>query len=364
MSSITLKNITKAYGNAIVIQNLNLKINDKEFLVLVGPSGCGKSTILRMVAGLEDITDGELYIGDKLVNDVSPRDRNIAMVFQNYALYPHMTVYDNMSFGLKLRGFSKEQIKERVNYAAKMLGIEKLFDRKPKTLSGGQRQRIALGRAIVRNPKVFLLDEPLSNLDAKLRTQMRLELKKLHSKIKTTTIYVTHDQVEAMTLGDRIVVMNRGEILQVGTPMEVYDYPADTFVAGFIGNPPMNIIPCVLEKSGDKVFAKIEENLVKIEISSDELMNYIGKKVMLGIRPENIALKKSAEQNNAVVGMIEVLGSESILNVKVGSQEMKVRLYDSEETFTIGEKIEVIFGNGFTLFDADNGRAMCHIHAG
>ena len=249
MASLTLKNITKRYaGNVLAVSDFNLEIKDKEFIILVGPSGCGKSTTLRMIAGLEEITDGELYIGDKLVNDVAPKDRDIAMVFQNYALYPHMTVFENMAFGLKLRKTPKDEIKRRVEEAARILDIEHLLDRKPKALSGGQRQRVALGRAIVREPKVFLLDEPLSNLDAKLRAQMRTELAKLHKRIGTTFIYVTHDQTEAMTMADRIVVMKDGLIQQVDTPTKLYDSPANKFVAGFIGSPQMNFIEGVLLK--------------------------------------------------------------------------------------------------------------------
>src|SRR5690625_4178687 len=243
MAEVRLENIRKVYGkDVLAVDDFNLHIKDKEFLVLVGPSGCGKSTTLRMIAGLEEITEGDLYIGDKRVNDVAPKDRDIAMVFQNYALYPHMDVFNNMAFGLKLRKFKKDDIKERVNNAAKILGLEELLDRKPKALSGGQRQRVALGRAIVRNPKVFLMDEPLSNLDAKLRVQMRAEIQKLHNQLQTTTIYVTHDQTEAMTMATRLVVMKDGIIQQVGTPKEIYDNPENVFVGGFIGSPAMNFL--------------------------------------------------------------------------------------------------------------------------
>lgn len=243
MAEIKMNNITKKYdGKVTAVENFNLDIDDKEFIVFVGPSGCGKSTTLRMIAGLEDITEGELYIGDRLVNDVAPKDRDIAMVFQNYALYPHMNVYDNMAFGLKLRKFKKDEIERRVKEAARILGLEQFLDRKPKALSGGQRQRVALGRAIVRDPQVFLMDEPLSNLDAKLRVQMRAEISKLHQRLQTTTIYVTHDQTEAMTMATRIVVMKDGVIQQVGTPKEVYDTPENVFVGGFIGSPAMNFL--------------------------------------------------------------------------------------------------------------------------
>ncbi|HEY8497197.1 MAG TPA: sn-glycerol-3-phosphate ABC transporter ATP-binding protein UgpC, partial [Limnochordales bacterium] len=253
MARVVLENVTKRYGNVVAVNKANLVIEDEEFVVLVGPSGCGKSTTLRMIAGLEEITEGNIYIGDRLVNDVPPKDRDIAMVFQNYALYPHMNVYDNMAFGLKLRKFPKDEIDRRVREAARMLGIEHLLDRKPKQLSGGQRQRVAVGRAIVREPAAFLMDEPLSNLDAKLRVQMRAELSKLHNRLRTTTIYVTHDQTEAMTMGDRIVVMKDGFIQQVGAPLEIYENPNNVFVAGFIGSPAMNFLNAVLRRDGDDV---------------------------------------------------------------------------------------------------------------
>src|SRR5699024_3152720 len=266
MGSIQLKNVQKRYGkDVIAVDDFNLEINDKEFLVLVGPSGCGKSTALRMIAGLEEITSGEIYIDGKMVNDVLPKDRDIAMVFQNYALYPHMTVYDNMAFGLKLRKFKKEQIRQRVNDAAKILGLEGLLDRQPKALSGGQRQRVALGRAIVRNPKVFLMDEPLSNLDAKLRVQMRSELQKIHRRLQTTTIYVTHDQTEAMTMATRLVVMKDGIIQQVGEPKEVYDFPENVFVGGFIGSPSMNFL------EGELIGNTFQMGDIKIDIPEKKM---------------------------------------------------------------------------------------------
>src|ERR1700747_431545 len=250
MAQVALRNIVKTFDRTPAVQGIDLDISDREFIVLVGPSGCGKSTTLRMIAGLEEATSGEIYIGDQLVNDVPPKDRDIAMVFQNYALYPHMTVFENMSFGLRLRKFPKAEIKERVENAARILDITDLLQRQPKQLSGGQRQRVAMGRAIVRNPKVFLFDEPLSNLDAKLRVQMRTEIKRVHQKVKTTTVYVTHDQVEAMTLADRVVVMHRGRIEQIGTPQDLYHHPKTRFVAGFIGSPAMNFAPCRLEQNG------------------------------------------------------------------------------------------------------------------
>src|SRR5271156_1535282 len=259
MAQVALRNIVKTFDRTPAVQGIDLDISDREFIVLVGPSGCGKSTTLRMIAGLEEATSGEIYIGDQLVNDVPPKDRDIAMVFQNYALYPHMTVFENMSFGLRLKKFPKPEIRERVQAAARILDITDLLDRRPKQLSGGQRQRVAMGRAIVRNPKVFLFDEPLSNLDAKLRVQMRTEIKKGHQTVKTPTVYVTHDQVEAMTLADRVVVMNAGIIEQVGTPQELYHNPATRFVAGFIGSPAMNFMPCRITGSGDAPGARLSD---------------------------------------------------------------------------------------------------------
>ena len=265
MASLSLKNVCKVYPNGFVaVKDFNLDVADKEFIIFVGPSGCGKSTTLRMIAGLEEISSGELWIGDKLVNDVEPKDRDIAMVFQNYALYPHMTVYDNMSFGLKLRKVPKPEIDKLVHEAAKILGIEQLLDRKPKALSGGQRQRVAMGRAIVRNPKVFLMDEPLSNLDAKLRVQMRIEIQKIHQRLETTIIYVTHDQTEAMTLGTRIVVLKDGIIQQVDTPQNLYDKPCNVFVAGFMGSPQMNLINAKVVQSGEDVVLMFGGNTVKL----------------------------------------------------------------------------------------------------
>ena len=292
MSNLSLRHIYKVYtGNVTAVKDFNLEIEDKEFIVFVGPSGCGKSTTLRMIAGLEEISQGEIYIGDKLVNDMAPKDRDIAMVFQNYALYPHMSVYDNMAFGLKLRKMPKDEIKQKVTDVAKVLDIEHLLDRKPKALSGGQRQRVALGRAIVRNPKVFLMDEPLSNLDAKLRVQMRTEIAKLHHKLQTTFIYVTHDQTEAMTMGTRIVVMKDGLAQQVDTPHNIYEHPVNMFVAGFIGSPQMNFMEAkVIEKDGEVVLSFDDEIIIlpkdKAEIIKEKA--YIGKTVVMGIRPEDI----------------------------------------------------------------------------
>ena len=290
MASLSLKNVCKVYPNGFVaVKDFNLEIEDKEFIIFVGPSGCGKSTTLRMIAGLEEISSGELWIGDKQVNDVEPKDRDIAMVFQNYALYPHMSVYDNMAFGLKLRKVPKAEIDKQVHEAAKILDIEHLLDRKPKALSGGQRQRVAMGRAIVRKPKVFLMDEPLSNLDAKLRVQMRIEISKLHQRLQTTIIYVTHDQTEAMTLGTRIVVLKDGIIQQVDTPQNLYNAPQNVFVAGFIGSPQMNLIDAKLVKNGDDMVLMFGSNSVKLpKTKADKLGDYVGKTVVMGIRPEDL----------------------------------------------------------------------------
>ena len=319
MSKLLLKNIYKVYeGGVRAVSDFNLEINDKEFIVFVGPSGCGKSTTLRMIAGLEDITSGQLYIDDELMNDVEPKDRNIAMVFQNYALYPNMTVFQNMSFGLKLRKTPHEEIEEKVNNAAKILGIENLLTRKPKALSGGQRQRVALGRAIVRNPKVFLLDEPLSNLDAKLRVQMRTEITKLHKQVGTTFIYVTHDQTEAMTMGDRIVVMSDGVIQQVDTPTTLYEDPRNVFVASFLGSPQMNIFNVKLTKENDLLNVSFGLNKVAFNANQNiELIDptKVGEEVLFGIRPENISLANKGIP--AYIDQIEELGSEIILYLKI-----------------------------------------------
>ncbi len=294
MAQVALRNIVKTFDKTPAVQGIDLDIADREFIVLVGPSGCGKSTTLRMIAGLEELTSGEIYIGDQLVNDVPPKDRDIAMVFQNYALYPHMTVYENMSFGLRLRKFPKAEIKARVENAAHILDITDLLARHPKQLSGGQRQRVAMGRAIVRNPKVFLFDEPLSNLDAKLRVQMRTEIKKVHQKVTTTTVYVTHDQIEAMTLADRVVVMNFGRIEQIGTPHEVYHRPLTRFVAGFIGSPAMNFLPCQLVENNGGVSVKLADKL-NFPVPQERLARYrqhSGRELIFGLRPEDIVEKR------------------------------------------------------------------------
>lgn len=335
MASISLKNIYKIYpGDVTAVSDFNLEIEDKEFIILVGPSGCGKSTTLRMIAGLEDISKGELYIGDRLVNDVPPKDRDIAMVFQNYALYPHMTVYKNMAFGLELRKTPKDEIDKRVREAARVLDIEHLLDRKPKALSGGQRQRVALGRAMVRNPAVFLLDEPLSNLDAKLRTAMRTEIIKLHQKLGTTFIYVTHDQTEAMTMGDRIVVMKDGLIQQVDTPQNLYDYPCNMFVAGFIGSPQMNFMDATLVKEGTQYLVDLGDDKLAIDPAkcTPELDAWIGKTIKAGIRPEDIKDDEEylAAHKDAVitanVEVSELMGSEVYLYIEYKGYKMTCRV--------------------------------------
>lgn len=321
MAQVKLNHVYKKYGpNQVAVKDFHLDIEDREFLVLVGPSGCGKSTTLRMIAGLEEISEGDLYIGDKRMNDVAPKDRDIAMVFQSYALYPHMNVYENMAFGLKLRKFSKAEIDQRIREAARILDIEHLLDRKPKALSGGQRQRVALGRAIVREPKVFLMDEPLSNLDAKLRVQMRTEIAKLHQRLETTVIYVTHDQTEAMTMGDRIVVMKDGMIQQVATPTEIYNHPANQFVAGFIGSPGMNFLKGSLTEQDGKIHF-IAEN-VDLIFPDDKAQvlrqkGYVGKTVTFGIRPEDIYSDTQFIEANpfqsaitAIIDVVENMGSE------------------------------------------------------
>ncbi len=330
-----------------VIKDASFEIEDGEFLVLVGPSGCGKSTALRMIAGLEEITDGEIYIGDRLVNDVSPKDRDIAMVFQSYALYPHMDVYDNMAFGLKLRKFSKEEIDKRVKDAAEILGITHLLNRKPKELSGGQRQRVAMGRAIVRKPEVYLMDEPLSNLDAKLRVQMRAELQKLHQKLGVTTVYVTHDQTEAMTLGNRIVILKDGIVQQIDSPMHLYDHPANKFVAGFIGSPSMNFTKAHLQQEDEQIFLIVEDNKLPIPQSKyEKLSPHVGKDIIWGIRPEDIqdvAFAKEENKRYILKGVIEVsepMGSEIMIHIKVGNTVLGARI-DSHSSAKIGSELEV-----------------------
>jgi multiple sugar transport system ATP-binding protein len=331
MAQVMLKALNKKYDEVHAVKDVNLHIRDKEFIVLVGPSGCGKSTTLRMVAGLEEITAGEIHIGDRLVNDLPPKDRDIAMVFQNYALYPHMTVYDNMAFGLKMRKFPKAEIEKRVKDAAEILGIQELLKRKPRQLSGGQRQRVAVGRAIVRHPQVFLFDEPLSNLDAKLRVQMRVELKKLHDRLETTAIYVTHDQVEAMTLGDRVVVMKDGWIQQVGEPLELYGRPTNKFVAGFIGSPSMNFVDVGINEANGSVVAESQGLRLTVPAArAGGLRPYKGQQVSLGVRPEDVHVATAADPADlsfdANVEVVEPLGSEILLDVRVGRASIVARV--------------------------------------
>ncbi|MGD1821421.1 MAG: ABC transporter ATP-binding protein [Pleomorphochaeta sp.] len=338
MATVNLKNICKIYdGNVKAVDSVNIDIEDREFVVLVGPSGCGKSTTLRMVAGLEDISSGELLIDGKLVNDVPPKDRDIAMVFQNYALYPHMTVYDNMAFGLKIRKFDKAEIDQRVREAAKILDIEELLERKPKALSGGQRQRVAVGRAIVRQPKVFLFDEPLSNLDAKLRVQMRAEISGLHHRLQATMIYVTHDQVEALTMADKIVVMKFGVIQQIGKPLELYNEPVNKFVAGFIGSPPMNFIETKVEAEGDDIF--VNEGTFRLKVTADQaiaLKSYVGKSVTFGIRPEDVQYSEQPVKDTTIVGsvsVVEPLGSETHVYVSTSKAQVIGKIAPQFEVF-------------------------------
>ena len=370
MASLSLRHIYKKYpGGVTAVSDFNLEIKDKEFIVLVGPSGCGKSTTLRMIAGLEEISEGELFIGDQLVNDVAPKDRKIAMVFQNYALYPHMTVSENMAFGLKLNKTPKEEIKRRVEEAARILDITHLLDRKPKALSGGQKQRVALGRAIVRNPKVFLLDEPLSNLDAKLRATMRTELTKLHQRVETTFVYVTHDQVEAMTMATRIVVMKDGLIQQVDTPQNLYDSPVNMFVAGFIGTPQMNFINGSLAKKGDDVYFEFEGNSIKVptdKATDPALQEYIGQEVVVGIRPESIhdqpaqiaALEDSTV--DSYVEVTELMGAEIYLYLTIGETNLIARV-SARSTSRAGDTIKIAFDTArMHIFDKDTEKCIVH----
>ena len=358
MAAVSLKNICKIYdGGVKAVDNVNIEIEDKEFVVLVGPSGCGKSTTLRMVAGLEDISSGTLTIDGKVMNDVPPKDRDIAMVFQNYALYPHMTVYDNMAFGLKIRKFPKEEIDQRVREAAKLLDIEALLDRKPKALSGGQRQRVAVGRAIVRNPKVFLFDEPLSNLDAKLRVQMRAEISNLHNRLQATMIYVTHDQVEALTMADKIVVMKLGVIQQIGGPMELYNEPDNKFVAGFIGSPPMNFIVVDVVKDNVKTYLVSPSfRLETTEAQAKLLSPYVGKKVTFGIRPEDDEYSHQSQDGKTIngnVSVVEPLGSETQVYVATDNANIVGKI-DPSVIPTVGEKVALIVNmDKARFFDVD-----------
>src|SRR5579871_3768933 len=381
MAGVVLKNLTKSFNKVTAVNSINLEIRDKEFMVLVGPSGCGKTTALRMIAGLEEATSGEILIGERVVNDVSPKDRDIAMVFQNYALYPHMSVYDNMSFGLRLkrtptggpwpvnskRTFSKEEIDRRVNEAAEMLGLKPLLQRKPKELSGGQRQRVALGRAIVREPKVFLMDEPLSNLDAKLRVQTRAELIKLHRRLGITTVYVTHDQVEAMTMGDRIAVMSNGIIQQVDRPLTLYNHPTNLFVAGFIGSPAMNFVPVAIKAQGESVLADAGSFVVTLPPAQAERARpYLNKTCTFGIRPEDIADKQIASLITSTPGntitvdvdVTEPLGSDVEMYLKAGEISL-IAMIDSASQARIGDRIEVVLNMEKShLFDPQTEQAL------
>ena len=345
MASLSLSHINKVYPNGFeAVKDFNLEIEDKEFIIFVGPSGCGKSTTLRMIAGLEEISSGTLKISDKVMNDVEPKDRDIAMVFQNYALYPHMTVYDNMAFGLKLRKVPKDQIDKQVREAARILDLEKLLDRKPKALSGGQRQRVAMGRAIVRNPKVFLMDEPLSNLDAKLRVQMRIEISKIHQRLGATIIYVTHDQTEAMTLGTRIVVMKDGVVQQVDTPQNLYQKPGNLFVAGFMGSPQMNFLDAEIKESGANLVAKIGEDEVVIPAAKATILKdkgYVGKTVVMGIRPEDVTDSADGAMSS-VVKVYELLGAEVFLYFDVNGTQITARV-DPRTTAKTGDPIRFSF---------------------
>ena len=363
MASLSLRNICKVYPNGFAaVKDFNLEIEDKEFVIFVGPSGCGKSTTLRMIAGLEDISSGELYIGDRLVNDVEPKDRDIAMVFQNYALYPHMSVYENMAFGLKLRKTPKDQIDKLVHEAARILDLEHLLDRKPKALSGGQRQRVAMGRAIVRNPKVFLMDEPLSNLDAKLRVQMRVEISKLHQRLETTIIYVTHDQTEAMTLGTRIVVMKDGVIQQCDSPINLYNYPTNLFVAGFMGSPAMNFIDAVVVEQGSDIKLSFGDMMIKVpEAKAKALVNggYVGKTVVMGIRPEDIHDDEIMVNNagdsavEATIRIYELLGAEVYLYFDLARVSCTARV-NPRTTAKVGDVVKFAFDlNKLHIFDKE-----------
>lgn len=366
MASISFKNVTKTYDGATspVVPNLNLEIKDKEFIILVGPSGCGKSTTLRMIAGLETITEGEVYIGDRLVNKVPPKDRDIAMVFQNYALYPHMNVYKNISFGLNLRKEDKAEIDRRVHEAAKILDLEHLLSRKPKELSGGQRQRVALGRAMVRNPAVFLLDEPLSNLDAKLRASMRTEIAKLHQKLDITFVYVTHDQTEAMTMGDRIVVMKEGIVQQFDTPQVLYDTPDNLFVAGFIGSPQMNFMEADIRQEGEKLYAIVRGNKLLIpDFKKKALAPYVGKSVVMGLRLEDFLPKEKMTKDNtlnAEMNFSELMGADYHLHLTVDDIPLTIKISSSEEPLAKGLAKVAAKMEKAHFFDKDTEKAICH----
>jgi multiple sugar transport system ATP-binding protein len=365
MASVTYDHVFKRFGDVVAVNDLNIQIADKEFLVLVGPSGCGKTTALRCLAGLEDISEGKIYIGDQVVNDIAPKDRDIAMVFQSYALYPHMSVYDNMAFGLKLRKTPKPEIKRRVEEAANILGIEHLLDRKPRQLSGGQRQRVAVGRAIVREPKVFLFDEPLSNLDAKLRVETRANISKLHLQLETTFIYVTHDQVEAMTMADRIAVINKGLLQQIDTPQTLYDTPDNLFVAGFIGSPAMNFFPAHLRKNGEDLVVDGGSFNVRVPANrKTAFQGYIDKPVIFGMRPENIHNPEfappgvDAQPVECAVDVTELMGNEIFVHLKTGENLFVARV-DPRSRYHVGDKVQLVFNmNYMHIFDRDTEKAI------
>ena len=365
MATVTFEHVTKKYGDVLAVNDLNLEIGDGEFMVLVGPSGCGKTTSLRMIAGLEEISSGTLRIGDRVVNDVPPKDRDIAMVFQSYALYPHMTVRDNLAFGLKLRKVPKPDIEKRVNEAAGILSLEKLLDRKPKELSGGQRQRVALGRAIVREPAVFLMDEPLSNLDAKLRVQTRAEIARLHQRLKTTIVYVTHDQVEAMTMGSRIAVMSDGLLQQVGTPQQLYDHPINRFVAGFIGSPSMNFVEVTNEGAADASMLTAEGGTIKIPLPPrfrESVGVTTGRKLAAGFRPEHIEIGEPKDSHAATfranADVVEYLGNEELLHVNSGGRDI-VAIVDSEHRVKPGDVLDFhVPLDKLHVFDGESGASL------
>lgn len=365
MASVTYDHVFKRFGDVVAVNDITIEVADKEFLVLVGPSGCGKTTALRLLAGLEEISEGQIIIGDRVVNDVAPKDRDIAMVFQSYALYPHLSVFDNLAFGLKLRKTPKEEIKRRVNDAADILGIQDLLDRKPRQLSGGQRQRVAVGRAIVREPKVFLFDEPLSNLDAKLRVAMRAEINKLHQRLQTTFIYVTHDQVEAMTMATRIAVINKGFLQQIDSPQNLYDRPNNLFVAGFIGSPAMNFFPAKLRKEGDKLI--VDADAFALPIPAENAVPYqayAGKEVIFGIRPEDIhdpeftPANVHTENIEAEVDVVELMGNEIFLHMLSGDISFVARI-DPRSKLNVGQKAQIALDMGnFHIFDAETEEAI------
>ncbi len=366
MAKVVLKNVSKLYGDVTAVNKVNLEIEDREFVVLVGPSGCGKTTTLRMIAGLEEITEGEVYIKDRLVNQLSPKQRNIAMVFQSYALYPHMKVFDNIAFGLKMRKVPGAEREKKVNAVAHILGLEKCLHRKPKELSGGERQRVALGRAIVRDPDLFLFDEPLSNLDAKLRAQMRIELKKLHRSLKATAVYVTHDQVEAMTMGDRIVVMKGGVVQQVGSPLELYNCPANQFVAGFIGSPAMNFIPCRLIEEQSQLFIDTRDYQIALpEALASKVGSHTNNEFVFGIRPEHFFEKTSQDERlnlfpaiKAKVNVTETLGKETLFDLSTGAHALTA-LLDGDTDTEIDREIELMLNiDKIHLFSKKDGAAL------